>query len=88
MSTQAEMLDAAEKLIAKGLKAEAKELLELAQQMQPTPPLTAQAAPFPSFAPTGEMQRRIEQAAEANVWPAKPSGLCRFCPCSKLCPHG
>lgn len=64
MSTQAEMLDAAEKLIAKGLKAEAKELLELAQQMQPTPPLTAQAAPFPSFAPTGEMQRRIEQAAE------------------------
>lgn len=64
MSTQAEMLDAAEKLIAKGLKAEAKELLELAQQMQPTPPLTAQAAPFPSFAPTGEMQRRIEQAAK------------------------
>jgi len=35
-----------------------------------------------------ERVRRIEQAAEANVWPAKPSGLCRFCPCSKLCPHG
>lgn len=64
MATQAEMLDAAERLIAKGRKDEARELLELVQQMQPTPPLTAQAAPFPSFAPTGEMQRRIEQAAE------------------------
>ena len=67
MATQAEMLDAAERLIAKGRKAEARELLELAQQMTATPALTPQAAPFPSFAPTGEMQRRIEEAAKATA---------------------
>jgi hypothetical protein len=63
MATQAEMLDAAERLIAKGRKEEARELLELAQQMEPSVPLTPQPAPFPTFAPTSEMRRRVEQAA-------------------------
>lgn len=31
--------------------------------------------------------RRIEQADEKNVWPAKPSGLCRFCPCQHFCEY-
>ena len=30
--------------------------------------------------------RRIEQAAEVNVWPAKPSGLCPYCPAFTTCP--
>ncbi len=29
--------------------------------------------------------RRIEQALEKNNWPAKPSGLCKFCPCRHFC---
>jgi hypothetical protein len=28
---------------------------------------------------------RIEKAEEHNVWPAKPSGLCRFCPVRHDC---
>ncbi len=31
--------------------------------------------------------KRIEDAAAANVWPAKPSGLCRFCPANKICKY-
>jgi hypothetical protein len=34
-----------------------------------------------------ERIRRIEQSAETGVWPAKPSGLCRFCPCNHFCQH-
>lgn len=30
---------------------------------------------------------RIEQAAEQNVWPAKPSGLCNYCPCKSFCEY-
>lgn len=30
--------------------------------------------------------RRIEQSVETDVWPARPSGLCRFCPARHLCP--
>lgn len=29
--------------------------------------------------------KRIEQAAAANVWPARPSGLCAYCPARHLC---
>lgn len=29
--------------------------------------------------------RRIEQSLEADNWPAKPSGLCKFCPCKGFC---
>jgi hypothetical protein len=29
--------------------------------------------------------KRIEQAVSKDVWPAKPSGLCRFCPAKKDC---
>lgn len=29
--------------------------------------------------------KRIEQALSKDVWPAKPSGLCRFCPARKDC---
>ena len=29
--------------------------------------------------------RRIEQALEHDNWPAKPSGLCRYCPARHLC---
>lgn len=29
--------------------------------------------------------RRIEQALEKDNWPAKPSGLCKFCPCRHFC---
>lgn len=29
--------------------------------------------------------KRIEQAKKANVWPAKPSGLCRYCPAKDTC---
>jgi len=28
---------------------------------------------------------RIEQSLEKDVWPAKPSGLCKFCPCKNFC---
>lgn len=31
--------------------------------------------------------RRIEQSAEKDVWPAKPSGLCNFCPCKSFCEY-
>lgn len=34
-----------------------------------------------------ERIKRIEQSAETNVWPAKPSGLCRFCPCNPFCEY-
>jgi len=30
---------------------------------------------------------RIEQADAHNVWPAKPSGLCRYCPCFNFCDY-
>jgi len=29
---------------------------------------------------------RIEGALEHDNWPAKPSGLCPWCPCKKICP--
>lgn len=28
---------------------------------------------------------RIEQADKVGVWPAKPSGLCPWCPCKNIC---
>lgn len=28
---------------------------------------------------------RIEKSVETEVWPAKPSGLCKFCPCKGFC---
>jgi hypothetical protein len=31
--------------------------------------------------------RAVEKAAETNIWPAKPSGLCPYCPARKTCPH-
>jgi hypothetical protein len=31
--------------------------------------------------------RRIEQALEHDNWPAKPSGLCRYCPARHLCDY-
>jgi CRISPR/Cas system-associated exonuclease Cas4 (RecB family) len=31
--------------------------------------------------------RRIEVAAEKDNWPAKPSGLCRYCPCKDFCDY-
>ena len=31
--------------------------------------------------------KRIEQAVEADVWPAKPSGLCGWCPCKSFCTY-
>lgn len=31
--------------------------------------------------------RRIEQSLEKENWPAKPSGLCKFCPCRHLCEY-
>ena len=31
--------------------------------------------------------RRIEEAEAKNVWPAKPSGLCRYCPCKDFCQY-
>jgi hypothetical protein len=30
---------------------------------------------------------RIEQAAEADNWPARPSGLCPYCPCRDFCEY-
>lgn len=29
--------------------------------------------------------KRIEKSLETNTWPARPSGLCRFCPARHLC---
>lgn len=29
--------------------------------------------------------KRIEKSLETDVWPARPSGLCRFCPARHLC---
>ncbi len=29
--------------------------------------------------------KRIEKSLETEVWPARPSGLCRFCPARHLC---
>lgn len=31
--------------------------------------------------------RRIEQSLEHDNWPAKPSGLCRYCPARHLCDY-
>jgi CRISPR/Cas system-associated exonuclease Cas4 (RecB family) len=31
--------------------------------------------------------KRIEDSLEHNVWPAKPSGLCRFCPARHMCDY-
>jgi CRISPR/Cas system-associated exonuclease Cas4 (RecB family) len=31
--------------------------------------------------------QRIEQAAESENWPAKPSGLCQYCPCKSFCDY-
>jgi hypothetical protein len=31
--------------------------------------------------------RRIEWAAETNNWPARPSGLCNYCPCKPFCEY-
>jgi CRISPR/Cas system-associated exonuclease Cas4 (RecB family) len=31
--------------------------------------------------------RRIEVCVENDNWPAKPSGLCRFCPCKDFCDY-
>lgn len=31
--------------------------------------------------------RRIEVSVENDTWPAKPSGLCRYCPCKNFCEH-
>jgi RecB family exonuclease len=31
--------------------------------------------------------RRIYAAAETDVWPARPSGLCPYCPARHDCPH-
>ena len=28
---------------------------------------------------------RVEKSLETDVWPAKPSGLCKFCPCKGFC---
>jgi hypothetical protein len=28
---------------------------------------------------------RVEKSLETDVWPAKPSGLCRYCPCKDFC---
>lgn len=30
---------------------------------------------------------RIEQAVEHDTWPAKPSGLCNYCPCKPFCEY-
>jgi len=30
--------------------------------------------------------KRIEKSVETDNWPARPSGLCRFCPARHLCP--
>lgn len=31
--------------------------------------------------------KRIEKSLETEVWPARPSGLCRFCPARHLCDY-
>lgn len=31
--------------------------------------------------------KRIEKSLETDVWPARPSGLCRFCPARHLCDY-
>jgi CRISPR/Cas system-associated exonuclease Cas4 (RecB family) len=31
--------------------------------------------------------KRIEKSMETEVWPARPSGLCRFCPARHLCDY-
>lgn len=31
---------------------------------------------------------RVEEALDHNVWPAKPSGLCNYCPCKSFCSYG
>lgn len=30
---------------------------------------------------------RVEKSVESSNWPAKPSGLCRFCPCNSFCEY-
>lgn len=34
-----------------------------------------------------EKTTRIEQAVDKDKWPAKPSGLCKFCPCKDFCEY-
>ena len=34
-----------------------------------------------------EKTKRIEAALEKDKWPAKPSGLCKFCPCKDFCEY-
>lgn len=34
-----------------------------------------------------ERVNRIEDAAKYDRWPAKPSGLCKFCPCRAFCDY-
>ena len=34
-----------------------------------------------------EKTTRIEQALAADKWPARPSGLCKFCPCKDFCEY-
>jgi hypothetical protein len=34
-----------------------------------------------------ERIHRIEQSVEHDNWPARPSGLCRFCPCRNFCDY-
>lgn len=34
-----------------------------------------------------EKTKRIEAALEKEKWPAKPSGLCKFCPCKDFCEY-
>jgi CRISPR/Cas system-associated exonuclease Cas4 (RecB family) len=34
-----------------------------------------------------EKTKRIEAALEKDKWPAKPSGLCNFCPCKDFCEY-
>ncbi len=31
--------------------------------------------------------KRVEDALETGVWPAKPSGLCNYCPCKDFCEY-
>ena len=30
---------------------------------------------------------RIEKSLETDNWPAKPSGLCNWCPCKNFCEY-
>lgn len=30
---------------------------------------------------------RVEEAVKTGIWPAKPSGLCNYCPCKSFCEY-